>query len=321
MVGVACLPILILLSYSHSDPAMANLRASAAWLFVLLLYLLTKTLLQDYLQQALLHVVSTLARPLGSNPGEHANDDSTVITHTFTSRYENVVRLGSQLVSFPLLLVMLLTTGHLCNLLHTPIYPCTYGIPVANVEKTQMWEQQKAQAMAQSVLNNDVNSTRKLRDGNAESCQAIPALSATSSTKKIEEAAITNPAEATMAFGGITLCDDGRYQRMVLGLNTLDFGDQLSISAPSFCHCIVQQLMTVNIDGCIDGQGVGERSPLNAPLAAQIKHQGMARRYPHGTQFSTPHHLVLVMHRVRIGAPADAIAQFVDNKFQAETHQ
>jgi hypothetical protein len=87
MVGVACLPILILLYYSHSDHAMANLRALAAWLFLLLLCLLTKTLLQDYLQEALLHVVSTPARPLGSNPGEHANDDSTAITNTFTSRY------------------------------------------------------------------------------------------------------------------------------------------------------------------------------------------------------------------------------------------
>jgi hypothetical protein len=66
---------------------------------------------------------------------------------------------------------------------------------VANVEKTQTWEQQQVQAMAQSVLNNDVNSTRRPRDGNAESCQVITALSAASSTKKIEEVAITNPVD------------------------------------------------------------------------------------------------------------------------------
>jgi hypothetical protein len=201
--GVACLPVLILLSYNHSDPAMMiMLRASAAWLFVLLLFTLSKTLLQDYLQQALLHVVSALARPLSSNPGDHDDDDdkddddSTVITHPFTSRHENLVRLGGQLVAFPLLVVILLTTGHLCNYSSQPpmpMYPCAYGIPFANAEQHQIWEQQKVQAMAQSVLHN-AYSSRRLWDINAESCEIVPPFSLTAS-KNSEKDIVSNPVE------------------------------------------------------------------------------------------------------------------------------
>jgi hypothetical protein len=211
--GVAGLPVLILLSYNHSDPAMVMLRASAAWILVLLLFTLSKTLLQDYLQQALLHVVSTLARPLGSNPGDHDNDDdddddddSTAITHPFTSRYENLVRLGSQLVTFPLLVVILLTAGHLCNFSsQTPMYPCAYGIPFANAVQHQTWEQQKVQAMAQSVLHN-AYSPRRLWDSKAESCEITPTLSL-SASKKSKKDAVSNPVEllanrATSASAG-----------------------------------------------------------------------------------------------------------------------
>jgi hypothetical protein len=194
--GVACLPVLILLSYNHSDPAsMLMLRVSTAWIFVFLLFILSKSLLQDYLQQALLHVVSALARPLGSNPAEYDNDDSTVITHPFTSRFENLVRLGGQLVTFPLLLVILLSAGHLCNLSHTdtPMYPCAYGIPFVNAEQHQIWEQQKVQVQAQSVLHN-AYSSRRLWDSKAESCEIIPTASAEAS-KESDQNTVSNPVE------------------------------------------------------------------------------------------------------------------------------
>lgn len=224
MVGVALLPVAILLSYSYTDPTVIRIRAEAGWLFNILLCSLIKPVLQDYLQEALLQVVGVLAR----SPDESDDDASSRISFPFTSRSENVVRMGSQLVKLPLLLPILLAAAHLCSSYTSSnsIYTSAYGGPLLDTKLTQNWEQEQALGL------------RSLVDQGTKTCPTSQKQSKVFASKRTVAtvASISDPLQlltASSATSGSLIQTLKVVQRLMKNHSTTKDSTELEVHLPA----------------------------------------------------------------------------------------
>ena len=150
MASLFFLPLLILLTYLISQRGQVprlNVRTLAAWLFVWVLCSLVKDLLQSYMDQAIPEVAMVLCEP--SPP------ISDRVMFPFRSRFQRLVKTGSLLVTFPLCIIALLTTGHLCNV-NCDMYPVPYkGTTLDKGTKKTLhcWENAQVVRTANSATN------------------------------------------------------------------------------------------------------------------------------------------------------------------------
>jgi hypothetical protein len=150
MSSLFLLKLLILLTYlvsGRGDISRLQVRTMAAWCDVWIMCSLVKDLLQSYMDQAIPQVSMVLSE---SSPAM-----SDRIMYPFRSRFQRLVRAGSQMVTFPFCVVALLTLGHLCHI-HSNMYPAPYG--EANLDKAMQstlksWEQTQVVTMANSASN------------------------------------------------------------------------------------------------------------------------------------------------------------------------
>jgi len=180
--------------------------------------------LQDYLQEALLQVVGVLAR----SPDESDDDASSRISFPFTSRSENVVRMGSQLVKLPLLLPILLAAAHLCSSYTSSnsIYTSAYGGPLLDTKLTQNWEQEQALGL------------RSLVDQGTKTCPTSQKQSKVFASKRTVAtvASISDPLQlltASSATSGSLIQTLKVVQRLMKNHSTTKDSTELEVHLPA----------------------------------------------------------------------------------------
>ena len=116
LAGSFLLPLSVIWTYVTGG-GLVKIRALLGWAFVGLMAAMCHTLLQCYLQKSLVDVAVVLS--------QSRCPESDHISNPFRRRMDCLIRVGGQLIVFPLTVMAILTTGHNClhATTHPPLYP------------------------------------------------------------------------------------------------------------------------------------------------------------------------------------------------------
>jgi hypothetical protein len=139
------LPLALLGTYLSGNSSIGT-RVTLSWTFVYMMTTLCKPLLQGYLQQSLADVTTVLA--------QSQTPEVDRITHPFRYRMDRLIRVGGQIIVFPLLVTALLTSGHACRCGTSEslaLYPIIFPSDSSHIS-IKTWQMSHAQTLAKGAL-------------------------------------------------------------------------------------------------------------------------------------------------------------------------
>ena len=139
------LPLALLGTYLSGNSSIGS-RVTLSWIFVYMMATLCKPLLQGYLQQSLADITTVLA--------QSQNPEADRITHPFRYRMDRLIRVGGQIIVFPLLVTALLTSGHACRCGTSEslsLYPVIFPLDNSHIS-IKTWQMSHARTLAKGSL-------------------------------------------------------------------------------------------------------------------------------------------------------------------------